>query len=56
MGFPFDTQSWDAASGAIFMGAGGAMPGLYTIIAIGLCILALAMGQKTEMSKYDNHK
>ena len=56
MGFPFDTPSWDGVSGAIFPGAGGAMPGLFTMIAIAICILALAIGQATENSKYKKHK
>jgi hypothetical protein len=56
MGFPFDTPTWDGVSGAIFMGAGGAMPGLFTLIAIVLCVVALALGQKTENSKYKNHE
>ncbi|MCR9115134.1 MAG: hypothetical protein NXH84_17780 [Rhodobacteraceae bacterium] len=56
MGFPFDTPTWDGVSGPIFMGTGGAMPGLFTMIAIGLCVLALAMGQATENNKYKNHK
>jgi hypothetical protein len=56
MGFPFDTPSWDAASGAIFMGAGGSAPGIYTIIAIAICVVALAIGQRAEAAKYAAHK
>jgi len=56
MGFPFDTASWTDVSGAIFMGAGTSAPGTYSFIAIGLCIIALAVGQKAEASKYSNHK
>ncbi|SHL86987.1 hypothetical protein SAMN05443432_103210 [Roseovarius litoreus] len=56
MGYPFDTPTWDAASGAIFMGAGGALPGLFTLIAIVICVLALALGQAKEAAKYKNHK
>ena len=56
MGFPFDTPTWDGVSGAIFMGAGGSAPGVYTLIAIIVAILLLAFGQKTEAGKYRDHK
>ncbi len=56
MGFPFDTPSWDGVSGAIFMGVGSALPGILTLIAIGLCILALGLGQTYEVSKFKKHK
>lgn len=56
MGFPFDTPSWDGVSGAIYMGAGGSTPGMFTVIAIVACIAALVIGQGMEASKYKNHK
>ena len=56
MGFPFETAEWAAGMEAIFPVAGGSMPGLYSLIAIVLCIGALALGQKAESSKYKNHK
>ena len=56
MGFPFDNPSWTDVSGAIFPGAGGSMPGLYAVIGIVLCIVALIAGQKAESSKYSKHK
>ncbi|MGB0844452.1 MAG: hypothetical protein ACPGVN_06895 [Alphaproteobacteria bacterium] len=54
MGFPFDTADWAAASNAIFMGQG--MAGVYSFIAIAICIGALAVGQAAEAKKYANHK
>lgn len=56
MGFPFETATWDGVSGPIFMGYGTAMPGLFTIISIGLCIGALVIGQKAEAAKYSQYK
>ena len=56
MGFPYDTPTWDGVSGAIFMGAGGSAPGVYTLIAIVIAILLLVFGQKTEAGKYRDHK
>ncbi|MEM9498993.1 MAG: hypothetical protein AAGA28_13800 [Pseudomonadota bacterium] len=56
MGFPFDTPSWDGVSGPIFMGTGTSMPGIFTLIAIAVCIAALAFGNSTEASKYRKHK
>ena len=56
MGFPYESASWDAAEGAIFMGWGTAMPGLFTVIAIAICIGALVIGQAAEAAKYRKHK
>ena len=56
MGFPYEPASWDGVSGPIFMGYGTSMPGVYTFIAIVLCIAALAIGQKAESAKYKAHK
>ncbi len=56
MGFPYDTGSWEGVSGAIYMGYGTALPGIFSAIAIVVCIVLLAMGQKTESSKYRDHK
>ncbi len=56
MGFPFEEATWEGVSGAIFMGLGTALPGLYTLIAILICIAALVWGNATESKKYKNHK
>lgn len=55
MGFPFETATWEGASGPIFMGAGTSAPGIYTVIAIVLCVAALILGQKAEAEKYAAH-
>jgi hypothetical protein len=56
MGFPFETASWDGISGPIFMGYQSAFPGVCTAIAIGLCVLTLVLGQKSEAAKYAKYK
>ncbi len=56
MGFPFVEATWDGVSGAIFMGYGTALPGLFTLISIIICIAALALGQKAEAEKYAKYK
>ena len=54
MGFPFDTPTWEGVSGAIFMGQN--MTGVFSVVAIALCIAALAIGQGMEASKYKDHQ
>ena len=56
MGFPYDTPSWDGVSGAIFMGSGSSAPGVFTAIAIVICIAALLIGNSKEAGKYKKHK
>lgn len=57
MGFPFDNGgTWTDVSGPIFTGAGGSAPGIYALIGIVICVVALAIGQKAEASKYSKHK
>ncbi len=56
MGFPYDTGSYEGVSGAIFMGAGTSMPGMFTVLAIVVSVVLLAAGQATEASKYRDHK
>ncbi len=56
MGFPFEPATWDGVSGPIFMGYGGSLPGLFSVIGIVLCIGALVIGQKAEAKKYKDLK
>ena len=59
MGFPYEEASWSVVDGAMFMGWGTAMPGMYTAIAAGICVVVLIFGQATEMSKarqFDDHR
>jgi hypothetical protein len=56
MGFPYEPASWTDVSGPIFMGAGTAMPGIYALIGIVICIVALAIGQSAENAKYKKYK
>lgn len=56
MGFPYESATWDVVDGAMFMGWGSAMPGLYTLIAAVICVLVLAVGNRSEHVRYDDHK
>ena len=59
MGFSYEMRSWDSVingDGVMFMGWGGIAPGLYTAIAIGLCIYVLWSGNRQEHERYDGHK
>lgn len=49
--FPYDQASWDVVDGAMFMGWGGALPGLTTLIAAIICIVVLVMGQRSGTAK-----
>ena len=51
MGFPYDTADWSVVDGAMFMGWGSAMPGLYTVLAMVVCAAVLIFGQRTEVTK-----
>lgn len=52
MGFPYDTASWSAVDGAMFMGWGSSMPATYTVIAMILCAVVLLMGNSSEHKQY----
>lgn len=56
MGFPFEKAEWVAGMEAIFPGAGGSAPGVYALVGIVVCIVALAIGQRAEAAKYRKHK
>ncbi len=56
MGFPFEPASWDAVTGAMYMGAGGSMTLVYTLIAAAVCVYALWRGHSKEHALYDKHK
>jgi hypothetical protein len=56
MGFPYPEATWDAATGATYMGAGGSMPMIYTLISAALCIWALWAGNRKEHQLYKNAK
>lgn len=56
MGYPYDSASWDAATGAIYMGANGSMPLIFTIISAALCVWALWAGHRGEHKLYGSYK
>lgn len=49
--FPYEEASWSVVDGAMFMGWGGALPGLTTLIAMIICVAVLVIGQKSETAK-----
>lgn len=55
MGFPYDSASWDAVDGAMFMGWGSAMPGFFTLIAMVICVLVLVLGNSSEHKRYKDY-
>lgn len=52
MGFPGSNADWSTVEGAMYMGAGGAMPGVWTVLAIVACIAVLALGHMSESKRY----
>lgn len=49
--FPYNEASWDIVDGAMFMGWGSNLPGLTTLIAAIICVVVLAIGQRSETMK-----
>ena len=49
--FPYAEATWDVVDGAMFMGWGGALPGLTTFLAMVACVLVLVVGQRSETAK-----
>lgn len=49
--FPYEEASWSVVDGAMFMGWGGALPGLTTLVAAIICVAVLVYGQSTEAKK-----
>lgn len=49
--FPYEEATWSVVDGAMFMGWGGALPGLSTLVAAIICVAVLVYGQKSESAK-----
>ena len=56
MGFPYDEAAWSVVDGAMFMGWGTAMTGVYTAIAAAVCAYVLWAGNKSEHKQFDKKK
>ncbi len=56
MGFPFDTADWAVVEGAMYMGAGGGAPLIYTLISVACCVVALWIGNSKEHKLYENYR
>lgn len=49
--FPFEEATWAGVEGAMFIGWGGALPGITTAIAAIICVAVLVIGQRSETAK-----
>ncbi len=54
MGFPFAEATWNAVTGAMFIGAGGVAPGVYTFIGGVICVAILWYGYIYEKGRYQD--
>ena len=52
MGFPFDEATWNVVDGAMFMGWGSAMPGIYTALSAVALVVILVIANIKEQSHY----
>ncbi len=55
MGFPFSPATWNVVEGAMYMGANGIAPGIYTFLAFVLCGVVLYIGNKSEKQRYKDY-
>lgn len=49
--FPYAEATWDVVDGAMFMGWGGSLPGITTVLAMIVCVVVLVIGQQSETEK-----
>lgn len=47
---------WAQAEGPIYMGANSSMEVVWTLVAAGLCIIAMIMGSRHELDAYKRMK
>ena len=55
MGYPYAEATWDAATGAMYMGYGGSLPMVFTLLSAAVCIYALWRGNSAEHRLYKGH-
>lgn len=53
MGFPFDEATWTGVDGAMYIGWGSSMPGIYTLIAALICAWVLIKGNASEHKRFE---
>jgi hypothetical protein len=56
MNFPYEGADWALVDGAMFMGWGTVMPGVYTFIAAAICVYVLWAGNRSEHKQFDKTK
>ena len=54
MGSSFD--SWDAVTGAYYMGAGTSWEAIWLTVSIVMCVLALVSGSRHELKAYEDEE
>ena len=47
-----DFSSWDAVTGAYYMGANSSWEVIWTVVAVAVCVIALVAGSKHELDAY----
>lgn len=45
-------SSWEGIEGAIYMGANTSWEGIWTLVSIGCCVVALIIGSRHELDAY----
>ena len=50
--FPYDKADWSTVDGPMFMLAGTAWPGIFTVIAAVICVWVLVAGNRSEQAQY----
>ena len=48
----FDIETWNDIAGAMFMGWGSSATGIWTLISVVCCVIALIIGGMHEKSAY----
>lgn len=49
-------SNWADVTGAYYMGANSSWEVIWTLVAVGLCVVALVSGSKHELNAYKNLK
>jgi hypothetical protein len=52
MGWGFDSASWDAVTGPMYMGMNSGWEYIWLIVSIGLCVAAIWVGGTHEIGAY----
>lgn len=53
MGSPITTGTWDGFTGSYYTGFGSGSEGLWLVLSIALCLVALVVGVRHEKEAYE---